>query len=132
MLTALQHLTVTLNDHEVQGLSGFEAPDNIQLATIRRGSTGDVAAFSAPQRGGPVSITLEPDSPSLPFFLQQMKVQMESGAVVWNGCVKDIQHGCILRLERGVMTTAPMGTLMDRQAHKTFTFEFERIRYEVV
>ena len=67
MLTALQHLTVTLNDHEVQGLSGFEAPDNIQLATIRRGSTGDVAAFSAPQRGGPVSITLEPDSPSLPF-----------------------------------------------------------------
>ena len=31
-----------------------------------------------------------------------------------------------------VMTSAPMGTLMDETAEKTFTFEFERLYYDVI
>ena len=35
-------------------------------------------------------------------------------------------------LMHGVMTSAPMGTLMDETAEKTFTFEFERLYYDVI
>ena len=127
-----KNFIVILNDHEVQGLGSFGVADTIELATIRRGSQGDIMPSAVPQRGGPISLALQPDSPSLIFFLHQAKAQIEGNVVLWNGCVKDLQHGCILRLERGFMTQAPMGALVDPEANKTFTFEFERIRYELV
>ena len=127
------NIIVILNDHEVQGLSGLGIAATIELATVRRGAQGDLMATAVSQSvGGPVSVALQPDSASLPFFLQQAKAQLEEGVALWNGCVKDLRHGCILRLERGFMTHAPMGALVNLAADKTFAFEFERIRYELV
>ena len=117
MIIPAETLTVTLNGHVVLGLSALDIPDTVELATVRRGATGDMLA---PYAGRPIAGALE----------QQMKVIAGGGIVNWEGSVKDAKHGA--RLMHGVMTSAPMGTLMDEMAEKTFTFEFERLYYEVI
>ncbi len=124
MIIPAETLTVTLNGHVVLGLSALDIPDTVELATVHRGATGD--------HGGAVAVTLQPGAPSLALFQQQMKVITGGGIVNWEGSVKDAKHGSVLRLMHGVMTSAPMGTLMDETAEKTFTFEFERLYYEVI
>ena len=124
MIIPAETLSVTLNGHVVLGLSALEIPDTVELATARRGATGDMPAT--------VSIMLQPGAPSLSLFQQQMKVIIGGGIVNWEGSVKDAKHGSVLRLMHGVMTSGPMGTLMDETAEKTFTFEFERLYYEVI
>ena len=132
MIIPAETLTVTLNGHVVLGLSALEIPDTVELATVRRGATGDMLASATSKHGGPISIMLQPGAPSLSFLEQQMKVIVGGGIVNWEGSVKDAKHGSVLRLMHGVMTSAPMGTLMDETAEKTFTFEFERLYYEVI
>ena len=132
MIIPAETLTVTLNGHVVLGLSALEIPDTVELATVRRGATGDMLATATGEYGGTVSIMLQPGAPSLTLFQQQMKVIAGGGIVNWEGSVKDAKHGSVLRLMHGVMTSAPMGTLMDETAEKTFTFEFERLYYEVI
>ncbi len=132
MIIPAETLTVTLNGHVVLGLSALDIPDTVELATVRRGATGDILASAISKHGGTVSIMLQPGAPSLSLFQQQMKVIAGGGIVNWEGSVKDAKHGSVLRLMHGVMTSAPMGTLMDETAEKTFTFEFERLYYEVI
>ncbi len=132
MTIPAETLTVTLNGHVVLGLSALDIPDTVELATVRRGATGDMAASATGKYGGTVSIMLQPGAPSLSFFMQQMKVITGGGIVNWEGSVKDAKRGSVLRLMHGVMTSAPMGTLMDEAAEKRFTFEFERLYYEVI
>ena len=132
MIIPAETLTGTLNGHVVLGLSALEIPDTVELATVRRGATGDMAASATGKHDGTVSIMLQPGAPSLSFLKQQMKVISGGGIVNWEGSVKDAKHGSVLRLMHGVMTSAPMGTLMDETAEKTFTFEFERLYYEVI
>ena len=124
MIIPAETLTVTLNGHVVLGLSALDIPDTVELATVHRAATGDMPAT--------VSIMLQPGAPSLALLKQQMKVIIGGGIVNWEGSVKDAKHGSVLRLMHGVMTSAPMGTLMDETAEKTFAFEFERLYYEVI
>ena len=128
----VETLSVTLNGHALVGLSALDIPDTVELATVRRGATGDMLASATSKHGGPVSIMLQPGAPSLSFLEQQMKVIVGGGIVNWEGRVKDAKHGYVLRLMHGLMVSAPMGTLMDETADKTFTFEFERLYYEVI
>ena len=44
MTIPAETLTVTLNGHVVLGLSALEIPDTVELATVRRGATGDMLA----------------------------------------------------------------------------------------
>ena len=134
MIIPAETLTVTLNGHVVLGLSALDIPDTVELATVRRGATGDMLVSATGELGGAVSLSimLQPGAPSLAFFGQQLKVIVGGGIVNWEGSVKDAKHGSVLRLMHGVMTSAPMGTLMDETAEKTFTFEFERLYYEVI
>ena len=125
-------LSVTLNGHVALGLSALDIPDTVELATVPRGATGRSRQLPTGEYGGAVAVTLQPGAPSLSFFMQQMKVIAGGGIVNWEGSVKDAKHGSVLRLMHGVMTSAPMGTLMDETAEKTFTFEFERLYYEVI
>ena len=78
MNISLQGTTVLLNGHQVSGWSedtdALTMPDAVELATVRRGATGDMAAFSTGNRGGPVSVKLLPTSPSVAFFMQQAEV----------------------------------------------------------
>ena len=124
MIIPSETLTVTLNGHVVLGLRALDIPATVELATVRRGATGDMPAT--------VSIMLQPGAPSLSFFQQLMKAIVGGGIVNWEGSVKDAKLGHVLRLMHGVMTSAPMGTLMDETAEKTFTFEFERLYYEAI
>ena len=124
MIIPAETLSVTLNGHVVLGLSALDIPDTVEFATVRRGATGD--------QGGAISIVLQPGAPSLSFLQQQMKAIVGGGIVNWEGSVKEAKYGSVLRLMHGVMTSAPMGTLMDEAADKTFTFEFERLYYEVI
>ena len=132
MIIPAETLTVTLNGHVVLGLSALDIPDTVELATVRRGATGDMLASATGELGGAVSLVFRPAAPSLALFQQQMKVIAAGGIVNWEGSVKDAKHGSVLRLMHGVMASAPMGTLMDETAEKTFTFEFERLYYEVI
>ena len=132
MIIPAETLSVTLNGHVVLGLSALDIPDTVELATVRRGATGDMMATATGDQGEAVAVTLQPGDPSLALFQQQMKVTIGGGIVNWEGSVKDAKHGSVLRLMHGVMTSAPMGTLMDETAEKTFTFEFERLYYEVI
>ena len=132
MIIPAETLSVTLNGHVVLGLSTLEIPDTVELATVRRGATGDMLTSVTGEYGETVSIMLQPGAPSLALLKQQMKVIAGGGIVNWEGSVKDAKHGSVLRLMHGVMTSAPMGTLMDETAEKTFTFEFERLYYEVI
>ena len=125
-------LTVTLNGHVVLGLDALDIPDTVELATVRRGATGDMVAEASNKASGIVSLVLRPGAPSLSFFGQQMKVIAGGGIVNWEGRVQDHEHGNVLRLMHGVMVSAPMGAFMDGSAAKTFTFEFERLYYEVI
>ena len=132
MLIPAETLSVTLNGHQVLGLRALDVPDNVDLATVRRGTDGDMLTSATGEHGGTVSIVLRPEAPSLSFFGQQMRVIAGGGIVNWEGAVRDAEHGHVLRLMHGVMTSGPMGTLMNDQADKRFTFEFERLYYEAV
>ena len=132
MIIPAETLTVTLNGHVVLGLSALDIPDTVELATVRRGATGDMMATATGEYGGAVSLVFRPGAPSLALFQQQMKVIIGGGIVNWEGTVEDAKLGHVLRLMHGVMTSAPMGTLMDETAEKTFTFEFDRLYYEVI
>ena len=132
MIIPAETLSVTLNGHLVLGLSALGIPDTVELATVRREATGDMLASATGEYGGTVSILLQPGAPSLSFLGQQMKAIIGGGIVNWEGSVKDAKHGSVLRLMHGVMVSAPIGTLMDDTAEKTFTFEFERLYYEAI
>ena len=133
MNISLEGTTVLLNGHHVQGWSedadALTMPDAVELATVRRGATGDMAAFSSGNRGGAVSIKLLPTSPSVQFFMQQAEVLRQGGSVVWRGDIQNLQQNISATLTRGVMTAAPrfpnMG--MGDVSNYVFTFEFEDI-----
>ena len=131
MIIPAETLTVTLNGHEVLGLRALDIPDTVELANVRRGATGEVVASATGKQGGTVSLVLQPSAPSLSLLEQQMGVIVGGGIVNWEGSVRDAKRGHVLRLMHGVMVSAPMGAFMDESAAKTFTFEFERLYYEV-
>ena len=56
---------------------GHRRPNHARRGGVGHGSagaTGDMAAFSTGNRGGPVSVKLLPTSPSVAFFMQQAEV----------------------------------------------------------
>ena len=129
----IEGTTIQLNGHEVKGLSedadALTMPDSFELATVRRGATGDMAVFSTGDRGGQVAIKLLPHSESLPFFMQQMAVLRGGGVVVWDGEITNTQAQWSFRLRRGVLVSGPLGQTMGKSdvANQTFTWEFEDI-----
>ena len=132
-LINMKDTVIEFNGHEVKDLSedadALTMPDSFELASVRRGATGDMVAFSMGDRGGPVAIKLLPHSRSLPFFMQQLAVLRDGGIVIWDGEVKNPRAGWSFKLERGVMISGPLGHTMGRNdvANQTFTFEFEDI-----
>ena len=144
MELSIADTTVILNGHTVQGGSTGEQtiqgwsedtdaltlPDAFEFATVRRGATGDMAAFSTGDRGGPVSLKLMPNSPSVPFFMRQVtEILVNKSVVVWDGSVHHGPTGARVTLNRGVLTAAPLWYTMGKGevANMTFTWEFAEI-----
>ena len=132
MIIPSETLTVTLNGHVVLGLRALDIPATVELATVRRGATGDMVAQPRVSSVEPCPMFADLAPHRWSFFGQQLKVIVGGGIVNWEGSVKDAKLCHVLRLMHGVMTSAPMGTLMDETAEKTFTFEFERLYYEAI
>ena len=140
MFFSLQDVTVILNGHTVEGeqtISGWSEdtdaltlPDAFEFASVRRGATGDMAAFSTGDRGGPVSLKLLPNSPSVPFLMNQVtRILVERAKVIWDGSVKHSRTGASVTLKRGILISGPVWYTMGKGevSNLTFTWEFEDI-----
>ena len=133
MLLSLHEAIVILNEHTVQGWSedtgALTLPDAFEFATVRRGATGDMVAFSTGDRGGPVSLSLLPNSPSVPFFMKQLAAIRDGKRVMWEGSVEYKPTGARVELTRGILMSGPLGFTMGKGdvGNMTFTWEFEDI-----
>ena len=142
MELSLEDTTVTLNGHAVQGsksnivgawsedTDALTLPDAFEFATVRRGAAGDMVAFRTGDRGGPVSLKLLPNSPSVPFFMRQVtEILVNRAVVIWDGSVHHVRTGARATLRRGVLTAGPLWYTMGKGevANMTFTWEFEEI-----
>ena len=140
MLFSLQDVTVTLNGHTVEGeqtirgwsedTDALTLPDAFEFASVRRGATGDMAAFSTGDRGGPVSLKLLPNSPSVPFLMNQVtRILVERAKVIWDGSVKHIKTGASVTLKRGILISGPVWYTMGKGevSNLTFNWEFQEI-----
>ena len=134
MFFSLQDVTIILNGHTVEGWSedtdALTLPDAFEFASVRRGATGDMAAFSTGDRGGPVSLKLLPNSPSVPFLMNQVtRILSEKAEVIWDGSVKHSRTDASVTLNRGILISGPLWYTMGKGevSNLTFTWEFEEI-----
>ena len=140
MLFSLQDVTVTLNGHTVEGeqtirgwsedTDALTLPDAFEFASVRRGATGDMAAFSTGDRGGPVSLKLLPNSLSVPFLMNQVtRILVERAEVIWDGSVKHSRTGASVTLKRGILISGPVWYTMGKgeASNLTFNWEFQEI-----
>ena len=143
MFFSLQDVTVTLNGHTVEGeqtISGWSEdsdaltlPDAFEFASVRRGATGDMAAFSTGDRGGPVTLKLMPNSPSVPFLMNQVtQILTDRAVVIWDGSVKHRKNrrtDASVTLKRGILVSGPLWYTMGKgeASNLTFMWEFEEI-----
>ena len=140
MFYSLQDVTFILNGHTVEGeqtirgwsedTDALTLPDAFEFASVRRGATGDMAAFITGDRGGPVTLKLLPNSPSVPFFMNQVtRILVDKAQVIWDGSVKHSRTGASVTLKRGVLISGPLWYTMGKGAagNLTFTWEFEEI-----
>ena len=140
MLFSLQDVTVILNGHTVEGeqiIKGWSEdtdaltlPDAFEFASVRRGATGVMAAFSTGDRGGPVSLKLMPNSPSVPFFMKQVtRILVDKAEVIWDGSVIHSRTKASVALSRGVLVSGPLWYTMGKgeAGNLTFMWEFEQI-----
>ena len=140
MFFSLQDVTVILNGHTVEGeqtISGWSEdtdaltlPDAFEFASVRRGATGKMAAFSTGDRGGPVTLKLMPNSPSVPFLMTQVaRILGDKAEVIWEGSVRHKRTEASVSLSRGVLVSGPLWYTMGKgeAGNPTFTWEFEQI-----
>ena len=126
--------TVEIGEHTIKGWSedtdALTLPDAFEFASVRRGATGDMAAFSTGDRGGPVTLKLMPNSPSVPFLMKQVtRILSDKAVVIWGGSVKHKRTEASVTLSRGVLVSGPLWYTMGKgeAGNLTFTWEFEQI-----
>ena len=134
MQLSLHETKVILNGHEVEGWSedsgALTLPDAFEFASVRRGASGDMVAFSTGDCGGPVSLSLLPTSPSAVFLMKLVnKIHNSRARVIWEGSVKHTPTGASALLNRGILMSAPLWYTMGKGevGNLTFTWEFEKI-----
>ena len=140
MFFSLQDVTVILNGHTVEGeqiirgwsedTDALTLPDAFEFASVRRGATGKMAAFSTGDRGGPVTLKLMPNSPSVPFLMNQVtRILVDKAEVIWDGSVIHGKTGASVTLSRGILVSGPLWYTMGKgeAGNLTFNWEFEQI-----
>ncbi len=133
MIISITETIVDIGGHTVDGWSedtdALTMPDAFELATVRRGASGQMAAFPTGDRGGPVTIKLLPDSESAKVFMQQALLSLQGEPSIFDGGIQNSRQRFSFALKRGILTTAPLGQTMGKGevANLMFTFEFEEI-----
>lgn len=132
MTFSLEQMTLTLNGHSVTGWSddtdALSLP-SIDLSNIKRGASGEMVATTTGEKGGPVTIKLLPNSPSVKFFQNLITSIQQGGRVEFNGSIVDSVNGITVSLQRGVMQNAPLGPTIGKGevANREYVIEFERV-----
>ena len=108
MVFNIDDLVLELNGHIVEG--GFsEDADAIMFEPIelvgdpRVGADGSVAFFASGNKGGTFTLKLLPNSPSIPFFIQQANVVRDGGSVTWQGSLRDVRRGISVQFRIGAL-----------------------------
>ena len=132
MSFSLEQTTVVVNGHTVTGWSddtdALMLPD-IDLTTVKRGADGVMVAATTGEKGGPVTLKLLANSPSVKFFQNLVTTIQQGGRVEFNGSVVDNINGITVSLERGVLQHAPLGPTLGKGdvANREYMIEFERV-----
>jgi len=120
-----------LNGHLVTGWSESEDclafPDSLELANFTKGADGKMVGTGTGEKGGPVTIKLQPNSPTVAFLSKLIKAQQQGLPIVyrasWTNPIGVERVNC----KGGMLITAPKGSVYGKGkvSEKTYTFEFE-------
>ena len=128
----LEQTNVQLNGHVVTGWSddgdALTLP-TIDIANVKRGADGLMTASSTGDKGGPVVFKLLPNSATTAFLMNLVATLQSGGKVIFDGIIDDRCNGVVIRLDRGVLTSTPLGNSQGKgdTANMEFTIEFERV-----
>lgn len=123
---------LTLNGHTFSGFA--EGADAITMPTVplintKLGADGRLQAHSTGARGGDLTVTLQPNSPSHVFLQKQAALQQKGQGTIWRGTLRDPQSGLSVSLEHGYLKEyMPAGSVGKGDAKdQPYTWTFERI-----
>ena len=131
---SLEHVSVTLGGHLVRGFADEDdalmLPDAVSFFEVSRGADGSMEVMRNGVKGGELQLKLQPSSPSVQFFMNQVSLQMgdqgSSGTIVsWQGEVIDSRNGAKVTLSDGVLTEAPLGQTYGAGAAATMVFKWQ-------
>ena len=94
------------------------------VADPRVGADGSVAYFRSPDKGGKFTLKLLPNSPAVPFLMEQWGIVWDGGQMTWNGSVRDTQRGIRVALRNGQLLSAQPFPSYGAGAASNYEFEF--------
>jgi len=122
-----------LNGHNVSGYSSADDclsfPQDLELATTDTGADGKVVACKTGEKGGEVTLKLQPNSPSVVFLGKLIKQQQLGLPIVINGEWVNPAVGEMISCRGGVIKKGPKGTTYGKgkAAEKVYVLHFEVI-----
>ncbi len=128
----LTNTSVILNGHLVTGWSddtdALSMPD-VTIANFTRGADGIMTGASTGDKGGPITIKLAPNSPSVQFFSALASLQQNGAATRYDGIIVYHDTGQTVQLIKGYHQNNPSGQTLGKGSFssKMFVFEFERV-----
>jgi hypothetical protein len=129
---ALENTSVRFHKHDVTGFSDDADAllmPTVDIAAAKRGADGKQVVVSTGDKGGPVTLKLNPNSPSVKFFASAVVAQQRGAGIRWEAIVKYNDLGISVLLDNGSITSAPLAQTLGKgeAANYEITFEFEEI-----
>lgn len=124
----------TLNKVPIGGFSDSEDclgfPDDVEIASVTRGATGEMVGSRTGNKGGAVTIKLLPNSPSVPYFMGLVKAMDAGSPIALNAKWVNPVAGENVDCKNGIITNAPRGTPYGKGAvgERVYVIEFEEIK----
>lgn len=128
---ALEHCTVTLNGTLIEGFApeadAIMMPE-IEIATVTVGPDGLKTFTTTGQRGGEVSLKLQPNSRGGQFLGSQFALELGRQIVVFNGVIQNHHTGYTSRLTNGGFVRGPSGISFGTEVNMLeFVIDFTQI-----
>ena len=139
-IVSIEHTLFVVEGLVIQGYSSDADAlmPEIEGITVDRGAQGSMVAYTTADYGGPVTIKLQPTSPSLKqLFAWSNQYQPPTGMAVlprhFEAYMLNIPLGFKFTFHGGLMTRWPGGLTMGKGSTGTFNFmwEFEDIKRDM-
>ena len=129
---AVEQTTVEINGHIFSGFSddadAIMLPQEIEMAIAKYGADGRMVTVGTGQKGGPVTLKLQPNSVSVKFMMNSV-ASIQTGSVIeWSGSIR-YSNGTTVTLERGTLMSSDYGQTLGKGDVRNlpFTWNFERV-----